>query len=163
MARSLAGRGVPVVLVTPRRSPLRELAVPGVLGVVAGDDDAELLAKLLDGVERHVVLVDDAELLLDTALDDALGRLVRAARDADQAGVRGGRAPLPQRAAAVAAGPGRRRPAGRATAAQHGRRAARARPAGGQRRRHAGAGRPAGPLTGPAAPAAGPDGGTLSW
>jgi hypothetical protein len=81
---------VPVVLVTPRRSPLRELAVPGVLGVVGGDDDAELLAKLLDGVERHVVLVDDAELLLDTALDDLLGRLARAARDADQAVVAAG-------------------------------------------------------------------------
>jgi S-DNA-T family DNA segregation ATPase FtsK/SpoIIIE len=90
MARSLTGGGVPVVLVTPRRSPLRELAVPGVLGVVGGDDDAELLAKLLDGVERHVVLVDDAELLLDTALDDLLGRLARAARDADQAVVAAG-------------------------------------------------------------------------
>jgi DNA segregation ATPase FtsK/SpoIIIE, S-DNA-T family len=78
------------VLVTPRRSPLRELALPGVLGVVGGDGDADLLAKLLDGVERYVVLVDDAELLLDTALDERLGRLVRAARDADQAVVAAG-------------------------------------------------------------------------
>src|SRR5215218_1202832 len=69
MARSLTGGGVPVVLVTPRRSPLRELAVPGVLGVVGGDD---------------------AEWLLDTALDDLLGRLARAARDADQAVVAAG-------------------------------------------------------------------------
>ena len=90
MARSLTGRGVPVVLVTPRRSPLRELALPGVLGVVGGDGDADLLAKLLDGVERYVVLVDDAELLLDTVLDERLGRLVRAARDADQAVVAAG-------------------------------------------------------------------------
>jgi S-DNA-T family DNA segregation ATPase FtsK/SpoIIIE len=90
MARSLVGRGIPVVLVAPRRSPLRELALPGVLGVVGADDDADLLGKLLDGVERHVVLVDDAELLLDTPLDDRLGRVVRAARDADQAVVAAG-------------------------------------------------------------------------
>jgi DNA segregation ATPase FtsK/SpoIIIE, S-DNA-T family len=90
MARSLTHRGVPVVLVTPRRSPLRGLTLPGVLGVVGADDDAEVLGKLLDGVERYVVLVDDAELLLDTPLDDRLGRVVRAARDADQAVVAAG-------------------------------------------------------------------------
>jgi S-DNA-T family DNA segregation ATPase FtsK/SpoIIIE len=90
MARSLAGRGVPVVLVTPRRSPLRGLALPRVLGVVGANDDAALLTKLVDGVDRYVVLVDDAELLLDTALDERLGRLVRAARDADQAVVAAG-------------------------------------------------------------------------
>jgi S-DNA-T family DNA segregation ATPase FtsK/SpoIIIE len=58
--------------------------------VVGADDEAGLLGKLLDGVERHVVLVDDAELLLDTPLDDRLGRVVRAARDADQAVVAAG-------------------------------------------------------------------------
>jgi S-DNA-T family DNA segregation ATPase FtsK/SpoIIIE len=90
MARSLTGRGISVVLVTPRRSPLRELALPGMLGVVGADDEADLLGKLLDGVGRYVVLVDDAELLLDTPLDDRLGRVVRAARDADQAVVAAG-------------------------------------------------------------------------
>jgi DNA segregation ATPase FtsK/SpoIIIE, S-DNA-T family len=92
MARSLIEREVPVALVTPRRSPLRSLAaLPGVLGVVGVDaEDVEQLDKLLDGLERHVVLVDDAELLLDTPMADSLEALVRSARDADQAVVAAG-------------------------------------------------------------------------
>jgi DNA segregation ATPase FtsK/SpoIIIE, S-DNA-T family len=53
-------------------------------------EDVEQLDKLLDGLERHVVLVDDAELLLDTPMADALETLVRNARDADQAVVAAG-------------------------------------------------------------------------
>jgi S-DNA-T family DNA segregation ATPase FtsK/SpoIIIE len=92
MTRSLIERDVPVALVTPRRSPLRSLAaLPGVLGVVGVEtEDVEQLDKLLDGLERHVVLVDDAELLLDTPMADTLETLVRNARDADQAVVAAG-------------------------------------------------------------------------
>jgi S-DNA-T family DNA segregation ATPase FtsK/SpoIIIE len=92
MTRSLVQRGVPVALVTPRRSPLRSLAaLPGVLGVLGVEgDDVEALDKLLDGLDRHVVLVDDAELLLDTSMADRLESLVRSARDADQAVVAAG-------------------------------------------------------------------------
>jgi S-DNA-T family DNA segregation ATPase FtsK/SpoIIIE len=92
MARSLVGRGVPVALVTPRRSPLRALAsLEGVLGVLGTDsDEVESLDKLLDGLDRHVVLVDDAELLLDTGMGERLGALARSARDADQAVVAAG-------------------------------------------------------------------------
>jgi DNA segregation ATPase FtsK/SpoIIIE, S-DNA-T family len=92
MTRSLVARGVPVALVTPRRSPLRALAtLDGVLGVLAtGSEDVDALDKLLDGLERHVVLVDDAELLLDTSMGERLEGLVRTARDADQAVVAAG-------------------------------------------------------------------------
>jgi len=92
MARWLVRRQVPVALVTPRRSPLRELAaLPGVLGVLGAEDgEADRLGELLQGVEQHVVLVDDAELLLDSAMGERLGDLVRAARDADQAVVAAG-------------------------------------------------------------------------
>jgi DNA segregation ATPase FtsK/SpoIIIE, S-DNA-T family len=92
MTRSLVARGVPVALVTPRRSPLRSLAaLPGVVGVLGvSGDDVDELDKLLDGLERHVVLVDDAELLLDTSMADRLEGLVRTARDADQAVVAAG-------------------------------------------------------------------------
>jgi len=92
MARWLLRRQVPVALVTPRRSPLRELAaLPGVAGVLGvRDGEADRLVELLEGVERHVVLVDDAELLLDTPMGERLAELVRAARDADQAVVAAG-------------------------------------------------------------------------
>jgi S-DNA-T family DNA segregation ATPase FtsK/SpoIIIE len=92
MARWLLRLQVPVALVTPRRSPLRELAaLPGVLGVLGmREGEAERLAELLRGAERHVVLVDDAELLLDTPMGERLAELVRAARDADQAVVAAG-------------------------------------------------------------------------
>jgi DNA segregation ATPase FtsK/SpoIIIE, S-DNA-T family len=94
MARSLVARGVPVALVTPRRSPLRALdALEGVLGVLGTEgEDVEALDKLLDGLDRHVVLVDDAELLLDTSMGERLEGLVRSARDADQAVVAAGTA-----------------------------------------------------------------------
>jgi S-DNA-T family DNA segregation ATPase FtsK/SpoIIIE len=82
MARSLLARGTPVVLVTPRRSPLRDLA--GTEGVVALLDDGgrpELLREAVGGRERYVVVVDDAELLYDTALDAELSEVVRSGRD----------------------------------------------------------------------------------
>jgi S-DNA-T family DNA segregation ATPase FtsK/SpoIIIE len=92
MTRWLAARGVPLALVTPRRSPLRALAtLEGVLGVLGtGSEDVELLDKLLDGLDRHVVLVDDAELLPDTSMGDRLEGLARSARDADHAVVAAG-------------------------------------------------------------------------
>jgi len=69
MARSLLAAGTPVVLATPRPSPLRALAgVPGVLGLF---DRPELGEAELAGAHasftgpRSVVLVDDAELLRD--------------------------------------------------------------------------------------------------
>jgi S-DNA-T family DNA segregation ATPase FtsK/SpoIIIE len=84
MVHSLLARDVPVVLVTPRRSPLRDLAdAPGVLAVLDADADRDALTDAIGGRHRYVVVVDDAELLRDTPLDDALADVLRAARDGE--------------------------------------------------------------------------------
>ena len=81
---SLLRAGTPVVLVTPRRSPLRELeGREGVLGLLNADsredDLEELVADVSDG--SYVVVVDDAELVYDTRLDEALEAVVRKGAD----------------------------------------------------------------------------------
>ncbi|WP_416979297.1 FtsK/SpoIIIE domain-containing protein [Streptomyces sp. T028] len=85
-ARSLLRARLPLVLITPRRSPLRGLeGEPGVLGVLrdgaSPDDLRTLLARVHGG--RYVVVVDDAELLYDTPLDGPLQEVVRSGRDGD--------------------------------------------------------------------------------
>jgi S-DNA-T family DNA segregation ATPase FtsK/SpoIIIE len=90
MARSLldpdvGGEVVSVVLICPRRSPLRDMegesGVLGVLGTSAGEYDID---GLTTEHPRHVVIVDDAELLVDTPLDEALARMVLGARDEER-------------------------------------------------------------------------------
>ncbi|BBA97934.1 putative cell division-related protein [Actinacidiphila reveromycinica] len=94
--RSLIGGGTPVVLITPRRSPLRELAdEPGVLGLLtgteaSGDELTELTAKA--GGEKFVVVVDDSELLYETMLETALEEVVRSGMDGDHALIAAGSA-----------------------------------------------------------------------
>jgi S-DNA-T family DNA segregation ATPase FtsK/SpoIIIE len=64
MATWLTGHGYEVVLLTPRRSPLRELAGrPGVLGSFTAEDDLEEIKKTVAGAGRHALLIDDLELL----------------------------------------------------------------------------------------------------
>ena len=64
MATWLLGRGYEVALITPRRSPLRELAGrPGVLGSFTADDAVDAVKKAVAGAGRHVLLIDDLELL----------------------------------------------------------------------------------------------------
>jgi S-DNA-T family DNA segregation ATPase FtsK/SpoIIIE len=75
---------VPVVLICPRRSPLQALANhPGVLAVLDADANEVNLEDAIADVDRYVVLVDDAELLADTTLDQALATQLRDARDAE--------------------------------------------------------------------------------
>ncbi len=76
VAAGLTGSGLPVVAVAPRASPLR--ALPGCVTDPAAA--AELEAQLGDG--RCVLLVDDAELLVDSGLSYVLEKAVREARDA---------------------------------------------------------------------------------
>ncbi|MEW9546982.1 FtsK/SpoIIIE domain-containing protein [Nonomuraea sp. NPDC050783] len=79
-ARSLIQRGTPVLAVTPRRSPLREL--DGVLAVL--DGNADNLAGLVADLRDYVVLVDDAELVnADSPLGTALEEVLRSGRDGD--------------------------------------------------------------------------------
>ncbi|GLW65789.1 cell division protein FtsK [Actinomadura rubrobrunea] len=88
---SVGGGLTPVVLITPRRSPLRELSGhPGVLGVLTGDADPDDLTDTIGDEHRYVVVVDDAELLDETDLDDALCGVLRTARDGEHAVVIGG-------------------------------------------------------------------------
>jgi S-DNA-T family DNA segregation ATPase FtsK/SpoIIIE len=82
---------VPVVLITPRRSPLAALAGrPGVLAVLDGAAEAADLEAASGTEHRYVVVVDDAELLDETELDDALSDVLRTARDGQHAVVIGG-------------------------------------------------------------------------
>ncbi|WP_328594835.1 FtsK/SpoIIIE domain-containing protein [Actinomadura macrotermitis] len=88
---AVAGGLVPVVLITPRRSPLRLLAGrPGVLGVLNADAEAADLEAVIGDEHRYAVIVDDAELLDETELDDALRDVLRTARDGEHAVVLGG-------------------------------------------------------------------------
>jgi S-DNA-T family DNA segregation ATPase FtsK/SpoIIIE len=84
MARSLTAAGTPVVLITPRRSPLRAAeGADGVLGVLGGDATADALDAAIGDHERYVVLADDAELLVNTPMSDRLEKLLLSGRDAD--------------------------------------------------------------------------------
>ncbi|MGI8681274.1 MAG: hypothetical protein ACR2JO_03890, partial [Mycobacteriales bacterium] len=76
LARGLLAGGVPVAVVTPRRSPLR--ALTGLrLAVGTSSEDARQLREL-QAAAGLVVLADDVEALLDTPVDAALIDLVRA-------------------------------------------------------------------------------------
>lgn len=96
MAHSLldaatGGGLVPVLLVTPRRSPLASLAGrPGVLGVLNAESTEDDLLDAIGDEHRYAVIVDDAELLDETDLDDALRSVLRSARDGEHALVIGG-------------------------------------------------------------------------
>jgi S-DNA-T family DNA segregation ATPase FtsK/SpoIIIE len=75
LAAGLRSRGLPLVVVAPRPSPLRSL--PGC--VTASDDVCGLEEQLRSG--PGALLVDDAELLVDSPLAPLLERAVRDARD----------------------------------------------------------------------------------
>ncbi|MCX4549028.1 FtsK/SpoIIIE domain-containing protein [Streptomyces sp. NBC_01387] len=85
-AESLLRQGTPLVLITPRRSPLRELeGREGVLGLLNAEHREDDLEELLEQAQgrKYVVVVDDAELLYDTSLDEALETVVRKGADGD--------------------------------------------------------------------------------
>jgi S-DNA-T family DNA segregation ATPase FtsK/SpoIIIE len=94
MARSLLARQTPVILVTPRRSPLRSLdGQDGVLGVFGADADPAALQSAAEGQERYVVLVDDAELLFNAPVSDPLEKIIVSGRDADHGVIVAGSTP----------------------------------------------------------------------
>ncbi|GHH89496.1 FtsK/SpoIIIE domain-containing protein [Streptomyces capillispiralis] len=81
---TLLRSGTPVVLVAPRRSPLRDLeGRDGVLGLLNADSREDDLEELVNKApdDSYVVIVDDAELLYDTRLDEALESVVRKGAD----------------------------------------------------------------------------------
>ncbi|MEV7012439.1 FtsK/SpoIIIE domain-containing protein [Streptosporangium sp. NPDC051022] len=88
-AHSLLARGTPVVLVTPRRSPLSTLVdATGVLAVLDANGN---LDEAVAGHERYVVIVDDAELIsADSPLGMALEQVLRTGRDSEHGLIAGG-------------------------------------------------------------------------
>lgn len=79
-AQSLIANGTPVIVVAPRRSPLRDLE--GALAILGGD--ATNLPELVAEQQEYVVLVDDAELVNpDSPLGTALEEVLRSGRDGD--------------------------------------------------------------------------------
>jgi S-DNA-T family DNA segregation ATPase FtsK/SpoIIIE len=84
MTASLLSAGTPVLVITPRRSPLRALrGQPGVLDVLGSDVDADQVQGALAGQDRYVVVVDDAELLADSLVSPALEEILISGRDAE--------------------------------------------------------------------------------
>ncbi|MFI2664254.1 FtsK/SpoIIIE domain-containing protein [Micromonospora carbonacea] len=83
VARSLLENGTGLLVVAPRRSPLRDLAgQPGVTGVVtdagiAAVDFRQLLKSIPE--ETGAVVIDDAELLAQSDIDGDLNMLARGA------------------------------------------------------------------------------------
>jgi DNA segregation ATPase FtsK/SpoIIIE, S-DNA-T family len=94
MARSLLAAGTPLILVTPRPSPLRSLsAAPGVTRLFDGADlDEEELTDALAalGDKPGVVVIDDAELLRDCDASGVLSRIIAVGSDSGRALVFGG-------------------------------------------------------------------------
>lgn len=84
MALSLLSRGTPVLLMTPRRSPLRSLSDrSGVLGVLGSDATPDAVTSAVAGHDRYAVIVDDAELLFGGPLSKPLEAILASGRDAD--------------------------------------------------------------------------------
>ena len=84
VVRSLTAQGVEVVLVTPRRSPLRDLeGQPGVVAVVAtrSVDQAQLVPLFAGAPGRRVLVVDDGEQLKDCPAAGWLADFVRSCPD----------------------------------------------------------------------------------
>jgi S-DNA-T family DNA segregation ATPase FtsK/SpoIIIE len=96
IAVSLLERGTGVLVLAPRRSPLRELAGrPGVAGVLTDADVSiadfrDLLGKVIE--PTGAVIVDDAELVLQTDVATDLALLARGAAGDGWALVTGGNA-----------------------------------------------------------------------
>jgi len=84
MTTSLLEGGTPVLVVTPRRSPLRSLAGrDGVLGVLEGDATPDEITSAVTGRDRFVVAVDDADLLFNGPLSAPLEKILASGRDGE--------------------------------------------------------------------------------
>lgn len=85
MAQSLIMARTPILVIAPRRSPMRDLdGTPGVLAVLGADFDVDFIRERLNPLERFVVLVDDAEMLADAPDTSVLERIIVTGRDRDR-------------------------------------------------------------------------------
>jgi S-DNA-T family DNA segregation ATPase FtsK/SpoIIIE len=84
MAKSLLARSTPLLVVTPRRSPLRSLdGEDGVIKVLGADTKPEDITAAVQGLDRFAVIVDDAELLFNGPLSAPLEKLLASGRDGE--------------------------------------------------------------------------------
>ncbi len=84
MCVSMAMNGTALVVLTPRESPLRRLSAHGLAHVIdAPEPTAEALDEALDALDGKpaVVVVDDAELLVNSRVDRPLRKVASAGRD----------------------------------------------------------------------------------
>jgi DNA segregation ATPase FtsK/SpoIIIE, S-DNA-T family len=73
-----------VLVVTPRRSPLRSLdRRQGVIGVFGADANPDDLTAAVGGLNRYAVVVDDAELLYNGPLSAPLEKILASGRDGE--------------------------------------------------------------------------------
>lgn len=79
LARHVATAGRPVVVVAPRPSPVTHLPAEGVAELV-DPHDREAMLTLLRRHDELVVLVDDADLVLDTPVEETLVEVLRSRR-----------------------------------------------------------------------------------
>ncbi|MFD9885096.1 FtsK/SpoIIIE domain-containing protein [Streptomyces alboflavus] len=82
-ARTLLASRTPLILVTPRRSPLRSLeGEDGVLGVLTADSSERDLKELVERADgKYAVVADDADMLYDGSLDRPLEEVAQNGRD----------------------------------------------------------------------------------
>jgi DNA segregation ATPase FtsK/SpoIIIE, S-DNA-T family len=84
MATSLLDSGTPLLVLTPRRSPLRSLdGRPGVIGVFGSDITADDLTAAVSELDSYVVVIDDAELLFNGPLSAPLEKILASGRDGE--------------------------------------------------------------------------------
>jgi DNA segregation ATPase FtsK/SpoIIIE, S-DNA-T family len=84
MATSLLASGTPLLVVTPRRSPLRSLdGRQGVISVFGSDAEPDHLTDAVSGLDRYAVVVDDAELLFNGPLSAPLEKILASGRDGE--------------------------------------------------------------------------------
>ncbi|HVT70306.1 MAG TPA: FtsK/SpoIIIE domain-containing protein, partial [Trebonia sp.] len=77
MTSALLRAGTKVLVITPRRSPLRSLAgEPGVLGVLGADLTPDDVTSAVAGADQYVIVVDDAELLSDNPASYTLEEII---------------------------------------------------------------------------------------
>lgn len=83
IVESALEKGWPVLVLAPRKSPLRSLdGAPGVVGVITeARVTKEHIEEAMDGRERLLIAVDDAELLKDAPMDDYLREVIPQAGD----------------------------------------------------------------------------------
>jgi DNA segregation ATPase FtsK/SpoIIIE, S-DNA-T family len=84
MATSLLSSGTPLVVLTPRRSPLRSLdGREGVIGVYGPELSADDLTAAVSELDRYAVVIDDAELLFNGPLSAPLEKILASGRDGE--------------------------------------------------------------------------------